>query len=349
MSSPPSAPGGNGDPNVLRPVPSTAIPPDLIHKVLPGGQVHLFSGASGAGKTTLAFQMLAAAIHGTEFFGMHIRKPRGITGIIASDRRGSDHLQWMDSVGIANEVPIYSLIDDASHSGLKLTRGYLDARKDALGRFHLFERTVKQLCARARLEGLPWDSLIVCDPIALFLGGNLLDYDKVYCHMFDLNQFCVRYGVTLLGLTHASKQKADPKMRYARPQDRTLGTTAQTGCAGTTMHLSCPNEIDGDHHQFDMIPHHAPSSFVQLERAPDGLFVDAGGAIPTKRDKTAHSLLELLKPGEVVSSQDICDRAEAVFGLKRTIVYKYIAWLFDMKLLKRVSRGVWTLPDHSPN
>lgn len=336
MSSPP--PG----PQILRPVPPTPIPEPIINRILPGGEVHLLSGASGTGKTALICQLLASALKGKPWFGLEVRPPNFI-GVITSDRRGADFQRWLKTAELEGAVPVYSMVDDHSLSGLKLLRGMfgVDGKRRRTVRFELFEQSIEKLHRQAGYEALPWDSLIILDPASLFLGGNLLDYTQVFAHMFDLNQWCVRRGSTLVGLTHAGKQKGDPKNRYARPQDRILGSTAQTGCAGTTLHLSPPTETCQKWSELIWVPHHAPMGLVRLHRDEAGLFVEALRVEPTKQEDAALKVLTLFPDGEPRTTKNLIRAADRTLDLRPSTVMKYLQSLTATGFIEVVRRGVY--------
>lgn len=248
---------------------------DIIPAYLPACQVHLFSGASGAGKTALTFSLLQALATQTTFLGMKARTP-AFVGYVAADRTWNDHRIWLQTVGLS-DLPYYSIVDDRHVTGEALR-----SRKFG-NRFQLLKRCiagmlVKQCLASpfdsvdVALRKLPKDAFIVVDPISVFLGGDLLKYDLVFTHMLDLSQFCIEYQCTIFGIAHAGKQKNDPSQRYTRPQDRIVGTTAQTGCAGTTMHLAPESETGKPWYEFAIVPHHAEAKGLKLRRKSNGLF-----------------------------------------------------------------------------
>lgn len=337
-------------PEFTLPVPKI---PDIIPRVLPASQVHLLSGASGAGKTALTFQLLSALFTGAPFFSLSGRKP-SFLGYVAADRTWESHAIWLATVGLT-DLPHYSLIQDSTTSGHAI-------RKNKFGdRFQLFRRCVAQLCISEGLAPkgssvdnalltLPEDSFLVVDPISLFIGGDLNKYDTVYSHMLDLNQFCIRYSCTILGIAHAGKQKSDPAQRYTRPQDRIVGTTAQTGCAGTVFHLSPSSETGEEWSEFAYVPHHAPPGEVRLTRDNRGLFVPISPAIPSADDtkkklrhteKAAQAILPHLP--EDFSPVHYKVILESSSSLSQAQCYRYLSVLEESGEIERAagSPGNW--------
>lgn len=200
------------------------------------------------------------------------------------------------------------------------------------------------------LSSLPVDSLLVVDPISLFIGGDLNKYDTVFSHMVDLNQFCIRYSCTILGIAHAGKQKSDPAQRYTRPQDRIVGTTAQTGCAGTVFHLSPPSETQEDWSEFAYVPHHAAAASVRLNRDTNGLFVAVSPTTPSRQEqkkvdkalKFASKVLELLpEDHSPIAVTILVDSAKTRHLLSRAQTYKHLQALLDLGLAESPTRGYW--------
>lgn len=280
----------------------------------------------------MAAALLRSIALGEDYFGLQCRKP-AFVGAISSDRPWKDHQLWFNSVGLP-DIPHYSLIDDED-----LTGGYI--RKKNTDRFGLFVRSLRNL-----IDPTPWDSLIFVDPISLFTGGNPLDYDKTYTHLFDFSQLCIKEGITIIGTAHAGKQKSDVKDRYARPQDRILGTTAQTGCVGTTFHLAPPNETGEDWHEFTWVPHHAAAGFLRLSRDAEGLFVPLTGVEPTNKEKRslagAMRVLEVFPDqGTDISTKDLVLRCTTVLGIKRRMVLRHLAKLAAEQLVESLRPGWW--------
>lgn len=308
-------------------------PPDIIPGIFPAAEVHLLSGASGVGKTAMIADMASRISRGQPVLGeIFVPRPPKFLGFIAADRTWKDHQQWFELVGLP-DISHYSLINDLQG----VTGKKLRARTKG-DRFDLFCQSVDKLCK----GDPPHDSLIFVDPISLFLGGNLIDYDRVYSYMVDLSQYCIKFGITLLGLCHTSKQKGDAKQRYSRPQDRINGTTAQTGCAGTVFHLAPPSEVDNPWYEFTWVPHHAPSETIKLIRDSQGLFASYDGPEITEEVKakvTARSLREqirdqrltaivtLLPEGGERDAGELLAEITTTLAVSRAQAYRYLAIL----------------------
>ncbi len=324
----------------------------IIPMVLPLRQVHLFSGASGAGKTSVLVWMLRQFITGGKVFGHRTNTPCFV-GFVVADRAWDDHALWLEAVGL--DVPHVSFVD----SDLKLGRR-VDRVKTLMNSLDVLVREVG-------LDDYPDGSLIVVDPIAPFLGGKLNDYDIVAETMLELNQVVRRRGITMIGVVHAGKQKNDPKERYTRPQDRILGSTALTSFAGTVIHLSPPTETNSEYHELTWVPHHAKAETFRLLRnqetgllmwKPDegdpfaeGKEIDAEQEASEKVLGRAMALLPMIcgPEDDAEDLEAVTSTAEVLLALsnspdlplsRRTVFY-YLATLEKAGLIRKVKHGAW--------
>jgi hypothetical protein len=231
------------------------LPPISIY--LPAWQVHLLSGPPGGGKTTLVASWAQAWRTGQAIFGRETATLPWI-GTLIADREKADTLQWYQTVGFP-DIPHHSILDDFSIKTSRLRK--------PLEAFHILTEIVESM-------RIPPNGLLILDPIAPWCGGDLNRYHVVMPAMIDLGRLCLLNKITILGLAHTSKQKADSKDRYQRPQDRILGSTALLGCSGTQMALVPPEPDDPKGYHFTWVPHHAREETFRLERDDKtGLFI----------------------------------------------------------------------------
>jgi hypothetical protein len=255
--------------DTVDPVPPArqAFPPDLIPDVLLGGSLNILAGAPGVGKTALFAWMLGhfredrPPVRG--LFGHAVQKAAKI-GILTADRSWAQSgKRWFDLAGFS-DVCQYCFHDDPTFVKARL--------RSKPRRVQLLDEFI------GRLEPLPFGSLVLADPLTLFLGGNLIDYDTCFVAAAEMREVCHRRGITLIGTAHSAKQKADKKTRYERLQDRILGSTGIIGFTDTAMYLAAPEELNRKTYTFLWAPHHHKTQEFSLIRTENGLFVPADQA-----------------------------------------------------------------------
>jgi hypothetical protein len=306
----------------------------LIDPLLPAHSVHLLAGASGAGKTTLAAQMLRWLHDGAPVFGYPSRPPAGFA-VITADRGWNANVHWFRAVGLA-DIPHYSFHDDMSFRWERLAqpRLWLPTLKAALD---------GTLCGRP--GWIPPDSLVLIDPLTGFLGGNLMDYHQVFRALGELDQYCLRHRLTVLGTAHAGKQRAK-ELQYVRPQDRVLGTTALLGCTETVFYLATLQEASEPYSELFWMPRLAPQGSVRLIRSADtGLFEVSTEQSKEERAAARHEeklkeFLDLFVEPEGTPIGVLLKRALKT-GLSPATVYRRICELAGDGRILNVRRGVW--------
>ena len=175
-----------------------AFPPDPIPSILLGGSINLLAGASGVGKTAFLSRFLWDLVQGRPVFK---RQPNPIPKVVilSIDRSWQQSSSaWYRLAGWQDDqLAHYCLQDDLT---LDLNRLRIRAQRISLFRYMLDQ-----------VAPLPFGSLVVTDPIAPFLGGNLMDYDACMVACTQLRRVCRERGITIIGTAHASKQKNDSK------------------------------------------------------------------------------------------------------------------------------------------
>lgn len=245
----------------------------------------MLAGASGIGKTAL-IASIATRIHaGGALFGHQLIQPPAV-GYISADRGGASARLWFEAAGYP-DIPQYSLVDDQGFDVKQLLSKY--------GGAELLAHCIDKL-------HMPPGALIFVDPIALFVGSNLLDYRAVAIACIQIQRWLTTHPYCLIGVCHTSKQKGDVKDRYLRPQDRILGTGALLGYTSTQMYLMAPEESGAEDgcHTFLWNPHHAREESFQLRKGAEGLFSLDSVLVPITEamDAALESLLLLFPPAD---------------------------------------------------
>lgn len=294
---------------------------DPLPGVLPTGGISLLAGAPNVGKTALIAGILRNFRDQRPIFGKQPNPVAGI-GYINADRswaRGSG--VWFERAGYP-EIPQYTMSDDAAFNP-KLLRKKHD-RTDILARF-------------IDLLKLPPFSLICIDPIALFLGGNLLNYDDcaVACH--EIRAYLRLKQYTLIATAHSAKIKADKKERYMRLQDQVLGSTAISGFTDTMMYLASPQETKKPYFTFLWHPHSAQSEEVYLEQDEQGLFIPYTG-IDSENQRRVLRLFP--EDGSTITLAGLVELAEQ-YPLSRATVKRVLDHLVEIEHVERAGHGLY--------
>jgi hypothetical protein len=305
----------------LSTTPPAAEHDDLLPNIIPYGSVSLLSGAAGLGKTALLATIAKAFRDGTPIFGHPPNRVADIA-IINADRgwdRGGR--VWFERAGFP-EIKCYSMPDDPTFDPRCLRKK--------------FERTARFAEFIDRLK-MPGRGLLFGDPMSLFLGGNLLDYDTcaVACH--EIRAILRTRGLTLVGTAHSSKLKADPKDRYHRLQDQILGSTALLGFSDTQMVLASPEETGQRFYTFMWASHLAPPETFLLERNPQGIFTLADG---TDQGSAGHILAYFPADGGEITAGELGTLAEAI-PLTLKTVHRALSQLVADGKVEKVRRGTY--------
>jgi DNA-binding transcriptional ArsR family regulator len=303
-----------------QPAPVSA-PLDPIPRILPYGGVSLIAGAAGTGKTALLASFLRDLRQGRPIFG-HQPSPIPAVAVITCDRgwdRGAGF--WFERAGFA-EIPHYAMVDDPLFDPRSLRRK--------------FDRTARLLEMVDKLA-LPSRSLVAVDPIGLFLGGNLNDYDSCAVACLELRAGLRNRGLTLVGTAHSGKMKTDKNQRYLRLQDAILGSAALFGFGDTQMYLAAPDELRKSHYTLLWHPHEAKAEVFDLMRDENGLFVPY---VPSDTGSGVRVLALLPEDGAPLTLAEIVQLAAAIPLTPKT-VQRALLELIEQGLVVKVKHGTY--------
>jgi hypothetical protein len=315
--------------SLIAPIAAPLVVPRLapIPVYLPAWQPHLLSGPSGVGKTAFTAWLCHRFLSELDIFGKPVTRPPWI-GLITTDREQDDTLKWYVKAGVADAIQVYSAIDDfAGFDFFKLRSP---------------QHALTQLRKILELLQAPPNGLLLLDPMSWVAGGDLNRYDRVMPAMGALSQLCLQRQLTIIGLAHTGKQKADPAQTYKRAQDKILGSMALLGSSGTQMALEGPDQtgIEGEY-RFSWTPHHAPAEEYLLCRSENGLFVPREApAQETYSDEHGRllTMIALLPDGEPTTTATWLLEAEKL-GIAKTTFYRYIDRAIELGLIEKAGHG----------
>lgn len=312
----PTDPADPGDPpNPARP---TRAPAEeyLINPILPRRTVNLVIGASGAGKTTLMFQWLAAWQRSEPFLGFP-STPAPIA-YIALDRTVRSIHRTMDRLLLPHDAfPVHSLL------GSRLP-----------------------LALESCLKIAPNAHLFVIEAISRMVGGKgINDYAAVADLMCSAQVWCEREGRTLLGSCHSSKVKEG--QQYLNPRERVMGSGAWPAYTETNFFLEQTQppkgaEINTSQRDLWILPRNAPEQKLslvfqngRLSLAPSG----AGAGSLTPAEAAAWEIISAF-PEPDFATGDFVDKMEG-FGLHRATAFRALTRFEEEHLVSKAAHGTW--------
>lgn len=295
---------------------------ELIDSILPAEEVSILAGASGAGKTTLIMQLLAALQANAPVWG-HVGRPNLRLGYIAADRTWKSYQKTaaLASLDLAS-IQVRALVDDPAINLKDFERSPIDE----------LERLVGTM--------LPVD-LIVVDPLVVFLGVDTNKYHLNAARLIRLNRMCQANKVTLLGTHHATKARSD--YSFKRPQDRISGTSALLGFTSTQLFLASPEETgrSDNCYEWHVISHHAPAKVLLLTRE-HGSFEFVGEESSGPQSLTDRMLGLFFKEQAPMSRQDVQTFLKPYAS--RATIDRLLAGSVESKVLMRDKYGSYCVP-----
>lgn len=233
-------------------MPSTSIR-YIVRGILPRGEVSILSGASGAGKSTIIVQLLAAIQNGEDaFFNHRINHPVRVA-YLAADRTWDSYAELAARAGLdPRQIQVRSVVDDLTINVDRLEHDSMRLLYDLVS---AFERP----------------DLVVVDPMVVFLGVDPNKYNAVAPRLIKLGRWCKQHGFTILATHHATKARTD--YSFKRPQDRISGSSALLGFTSSQLFLSAADEIGKPYSEFTAVNHNDPPETIRLARDTNGLFV----------------------------------------------------------------------------
>lgn len=295
----------------------------IIEDLMPSNQVHLLGGPSGAGKTTLAFQMLDALRRGEgNFLGRKILRPMKIA-YISADRASNSVEETLDRVQV--DFPIFSIVDKA-----------LEGKS-------LIDDVFPMLTAT---YGYRPDFIYVDGFTGLCPDGTVNNYLAVASWLATLQRYCQAKKITLVGACHTSKIREGEEIRNVR--QKVLGTVAWAGYSETIILIEPPEnaKVEDSKKAVYLLPRNKPEEkiFVFME---DGKYVlhESMATESTAGDFILETILPeaTLTPSRAIDHKSLWAIAERK-GVNRRTFDRYLANLVSRGKLRRTGKGVYVVP-----
>ncbi len=300
--------------------------PDFIEGVIRPHSVNLLAGASGSGKTSLVSSWIARFLTGRTIFGHATHCPPDKLGVIAADRGTDSYQSWFKQHQVT-DVPFYNVCEDP-----EIVPERFIGTASQLAELLIQSIALLELGPRA---------LIVVDPLAPFIAGDLSSYKPSMVALMRLRKVCEALDVTLLGNVHTAKETAEKTYKY--PEERILGSMGLRGYSDAQMYLERPDhENDEKHHLFGWRPHNAPPEVFRLMMdQKTGVFsLDTEGTTEREQHKVyVCSLIPVDEEG--MPTAEIKQAAMDHLRIKEPLAKKYLYELEDDGKIERVRHGFW--------
>lgn len=266
--------------------------PDPIPGIIPFGTVTLFGGAPGAGKTTMLLDWCARWQDGRTIWGKKTNKPNGIY-YLAADRKWESYTRLMESLKLpdlqlhalsvadlyAEDIDLRSLLKDAKHG------------HEAL------------LYCIKKMQ-IPKGALLIIEPMALFIQGDLNKMRDVIISLLRLGALTRELGITIIATMHFGKQRQEG---YVRHQDKIAGSTAFAGYSDTQVFLVPPDGPKDPWYLLGWNPRDQEGEEFKVARGETGLFIPFE---PPEMSDTELRILSLFPELDPITRADIFTRAD---------------------------------------
>lgn len=293
------------------------MPDFLIDQILRSNQVHLISGPSRSGKSTLLLQVLAGWAAGLPVFG-HVSVPAPFA-LVSCDRSASTIDDTMLRLGmIPDTIPHFSIIDPP--------RNVFQRRES--DRPSQDDHSISEILAICQ-RIVPNLACLFVDGLSTLCPGKIIDHRDVANFLRDTSRLCIQQRVTIVGTVYAAKSREGEG--YAAPCDRMLGSGAWASHTGTAFILEPADRKRTLH----VIPLNAPVESWEL------MHDDIGRLVPYVETGTSDKLdywLVSLDEGMVFTTQQAHIVGEAA-EVSRPTVERWLKNQITLGTIVRIDRG----------
>lgn len=283
----------------------------VIFPIMPSYEIHLISGPSNAGKTTLLFQIIEEWRVSRDVLGAYKSYPAPFA-YLACDRSESSIRRTLDRISLPHEqIPMISLIDAA-----------------------IADMAPTEVLKLARRK-VPDLRVLFVDAIAVLCPGKMTDYGNVCRFLTSLARLCQREQLTIVGLGHTAKVRGDDKV--SDPRQRFLGSVAWGGFADCMIHIEMadPDDPTNPNRQIYVLPKNTRSELLDYH------FNDQGRLVCSTDEASELIMdgwLKQWQEGHVLTSAALRD-AGMRCGLSRPTVFRWIKVAVEDGRLLKSGRG----------
>jgi hypothetical protein len=276
----------------------------LIDGILPANEVHLLAGSSGSGKTTFLFQTLAAWQEGHPVLG-HASYPVPYA-YLSADRSSSSVNRTLQRLGLEDRI---TRMVCREHLPAGLTMG--TALQEALSKY-------------------PDSKAFFIEGFQTMAGDRGNSYTPVAALLSATTAFCAKEGLTIVGVCHSPKIKADEKFQHSR--EVVLGSVAWAAYSDTVIAMD--QAEDTGIITVKVLPRNAAKEEFQFVFGPNGVLMPFAATKGGRAELEMH--LYSLAVGTLVTRQEMLDLGVRA-GVKTRTVDSVIDAAVSEGVLERVT------------
>lgn len=289
--------------------------------LFPKGQVHLFGGPSGAGKTTLAFEMYKALTHPEDGEWLGRKTIPAAWAYVSGDRASNSVYMTQKRVGV--NFKVFSLVDHGI-VGADLTS-------------EVFPRLTK-------FYGYRPNFIYIDGFTSMCPQGELNKYKPVAVWLANLQMYCQRKNMTIVGACHTTKVKEGEM--FTEPRQRIAGTVAWAAYSESVVIVEPSSKTDPSKRSVLLLPRNSPEDKLHMEFNQMGRLVLAEG---TKDAASADRFVldtmykaMSLSAGEEVLYLRLWNEAQKKHIGRRTFD-RWLAKQVEDKKLARAKKGLYSV------
>lgn len=288
--------------------------------VMPLKRVHMLGGASGSGKTTMLFQMLAAAQKGEPFLGYPTQWHPSV--YVAFDRREEETEETMARVGL----------DPASvpHYFWEVTLA--DPRVEKDGRLENIVRDIRN--KHPEVKVIYFDAFYI-----LAQHGRINDYQQMAYWLQRAGILCENLDLTIIGIVHSAKARKGQEI--TDPRYSITGSVATGGFTSCQVIVEKPSLDNPDKRLVHVYPRNAPEQIFDLITDDRGCLVPDEGTEDAKLLCLEHFFTRELPPGQAAKLMDIAAYMRKKMNASKSAVQRYIDQLIEEGKVAKYGRGIY--------
>lgn len=286
--------------------------------LFPKGQVHLFAGSSGAGKTTLAFEMYRAL---TQMDGEWLGRKTipAAWAYISGDRASNSVKNTQKRIGV--DFKIFSLVDHGMVGADIITDVF-----PSLPKFYGYRPNF------VYIDGFT----------SMCPGGKLNEYQPVARWLANMQMYCQRKNMTMVGACHTTKVREGEQ--FIDPRQRIAGSVAWAAYSESVVLIETTNTKgkDDGKRRVMLLPRNAPGDSINMEFAQDGTLRVSDSSIDAVAADSfvLGTLMVGFTKGEEIYYLKLWSDAQKKHIGRRTFD-RWLAKMVEGGILGRVKKGVY--------